>query len=904
MECLDEETVLALLEGQLGDARLGDVDRHIDGCTPCRRLVSSLAEETPGSAHVEADPLGPGVGAVLGGRFELQEIAGTGGMARIYRARDRANGGTVAIKRVDVDEARFGKEVRLLSELSHPAIVRYIEDGTCDDGTRYLAMQWLEGEDLARRLKRGRLGVDETRRLGARIADALGYAHARGVVHRDVKPSNLFLVRGDVDEAMLVDFGVARAPLEDATRTRTGALIGTPGYMAPEQARGEVHAGPAADVFSLGCVLYECLTGSRAYPGGNVIAVLSNLLTAKPPRARVLAPDVPRELDALLGRMLARDPAKRPVDGADVARELDSLAARRRASGQRRALAACVATTALCAMAGAAHLRSRRPAVTTTTSAPVSDRAARTITDFPAPDGTPSEAAAAYADGLRALRAGKLALAKTHLLHAVDIDPTLAPAHLRLAIWTDATLGAEESRRHFQLARASQESLSTRDRGLLDAMELEVLREPPDEAGRALRMRALAAALPEDAEIALLAAGVGSGRATTTADYDRVLALDPAYAQAWAERARTQMVVDVPAARASLAACLAAAPTSTLCLLVRTRIDGQAGDCVAMEADARAVIAAENGSEYGYGRLASALYSNGADRESVHEALRQRVALVGPATQARVRAAAEAQWAAGHGDFVAAEASAQELVRLVEDAGIAQAHVAPTVFLVSLYEERGELARAGAVAEAYLRRRDGWRSLATRPPDDPRPLLVAAAARVGRWPKGDVQRARDAWAEEWRGRLGDAGAADIWLEGWARPTRDATEAREALDALPAGVAVEKLSPAPGWVTPLPFVLTDAARAQLLAGDPRGAAATLEKVTGNCSALNDTLGHTRAHYLLGRAREASGDADGACTAYRTVLTRWGAAKPRSVTADLARERLHALSCARPRPRTLE
>jgi eukaryotic-like serine/threonine-protein kinase len=898
MECLDEETVLALLEGQLGDARLGDVDRHIDGCTPCRRLVSSLAEETPGAAHCEADPLGPGVGAVLGGRFELEAIAGTGGMARIYRSRDRTDGTTVAIKRVDVDEARFGKEVRLLSDLSHPAIVRYIADGTCDDGTRYLAMQWLEGEDLARRLKRGRLGVDETRRLGARVADALGYAHARGVVHRDVKPSNLFLVHGDVDMVMLVDFGVARAPLEEATRTRTGALLGTPGYMAPEQARGEGHAGPQADVFSLGCVLYECLTGSRAFPGGNVIAVLSNLLTAKPPRARTLAPDVPRELDALLGRMLARDPSKRPANGAEVARELTSLDARRRASGQRRALAVGVAATALCALAGAVHVRSRRPATTTTTAAPVADRAARAITDFPAPDGTPHEAASAYADGLRALRAGKLALAKTHLSRAVDEDPTLGAAHLRLSIWTDATLGAEESRRHFQLAHALAATLSLRDRGLLEAMEPEILREPPDEAERTRRLRALSTRFPADAELALLAAGIGSGRATSTVDYDRVLALDPAYAQAWAERARAQMATDLPAARASLDACLDASPTSTLCLLVRTRIDGQTGDCVAMEADARAVIAAENGSEYGYGRLASALYSNGADREAVHEAVRQRVALVGPATQKRVLAASEAQWAAGHGDFLAAEASARELARLVDDAGIAQAHVAPTVFLVSLLEERGEVARAGAVAEAYLRRLGGWRSLATRPADDPRPFLVAAAARAGLRPKGEVRRVRDAWADEWRGRLGDAAAGDLWLEGWARPARDVADAREALAALPAGLAPEKLVPSPGWVTPLPFALTDAAHTQLLAGDPRGAAATLEKVTGNCSALNDTLGHTRAHYLLGRAREAAGDAAAACTAYRVVLARWGAARPRSVTAELALQRLHALACASP------
>ena len=314
MQCLEEETVLALLQGDLAGGDLRAVEEHIDACAHCRRLVSSLAEDATPSEGAGDVPLPPGT-TVVGGRFELLGLAGSGGMGHIYRARDRETGKTVAVKRVDVDEARFAREARVLSELAHPAIVRYVADGRSDDGARYLAMEWLEGEDLAERLARGPLSVEETLRLGIRVADALGTAHARGVVHRDVKPSNLFLEGGDAGRVKVVDFGVARANVAGATRTRTGALLGTPGYMAPEQAKGEGEIGPRADVFALGCVLYECLTGARAFRGANVIAVLANLFTTKVPRPRALAPHVPRALDAYVARMLSRVPSRRPENG-------------------------------------------------------------------------------------------------------------------------------------------------------------------------------------------------------------------------------------------------------------------------------------------------------------------------------------------------------------------------------------------------------------------------------------------------------------------------------------------------------------------------------------------------------------------------------------------------------------
>ncbi|WP_437949881.1 protein kinase [Sorangium sp. So ce296] len=270
-------------------------------------------------------------GRLLDDRFELAEVAGSGGMGTVYRALDRASGEVVAIKllrRLDARaEARFLREAAALSRLSHPHIVRYVTHGVAPTGEPYLAMEWLSGESLADRLSRQELRVDESVALARKVADALGAAHARGIVHRDIKPSNLFLVDGALDGVKLLDFGIAL--LADATSRLTGtsAVVGTLGYMAPEQARGDREAlDGCADVFSLGCVLFECLTGQRAFRGQH-LSVVWKLLLEDPPRARELRPEVPEALDALVARMLAKDPSERPEDGAAVVRCLDALGA-------------------------------------------------------------------------------------------------------------------------------------------------------------------------------------------------------------------------------------------------------------------------------------------------------------------------------------------------------------------------------------------------------------------------------------------------------------------------------------------------------------------------------------------------------------------------------------------------
>ena len=213
----------------------------------------------------------------------------------------------------------------MLGALRHPGIVRYIADGRTRAGELWLAMEWLEGESVQQRLARAGLTATESIALVRRVSEALGAAHERGVVHRDVKPSNLWLTNGELERVKVLDFGVARITGGDRNRTRTGVMIGTPGYMAPEQARGDRDIGPRADVFALGCLLFECLTGRVVFVGDNIMAVLAKILLEDAPRIGELRPDLPRELDELVARTLAKQPAARPKDGGELAAALEAL---------------------------------------------------------------------------------------------------------------------------------------------------------------------------------------------------------------------------------------------------------------------------------------------------------------------------------------------------------------------------------------------------------------------------------------------------------------------------------------------------------------------------------------------------------------------------------------------------
>ena len=253
-------------------------------------------------------------GDIVARRFEVERFAGAGAMGLVYRALDRTTGEWVALKVLAHGSAdRFLREARALAEVRHPHIVRYVDHGRTEASEPYLAMEWLEGADLAARLAAGALPIGEAVRLTMAVAMALSLAHARGVVHRDVKPSNLFLVGQDPARVKVLDFGAARFVQTTSAPTASGIVLGTPGYLAPEQVNDEHPVDGRADVFALGCVLFECLTGRPAFVAQHVLALLGKILREHPPRLRELLPEAPQELEDLLVAMLAKDPGGRPA---------------------------------------------------------------------------------------------------------------------------------------------------------------------------------------------------------------------------------------------------------------------------------------------------------------------------------------------------------------------------------------------------------------------------------------------------------------------------------------------------------------------------------------------------------------------------------------------------------------
>ncbi|MCY1074603.1 serine/threonine-protein kinase [Archangium lansingense] len=270
-------------------------------------------------------------GVTIADRFTVEDLAGRGGMGFVYRAIDSRTGQRVALKLMHAltsPEAayRFKREAFLLSELRHPAIVSYLDHGVAKAGQPFLAMEWLEGEDLARRLARQPLSLTESLALLRRAAEALATAHQQDIVHRDIKPSNLFLRGGRPEDVVLLDFGLARYAVPTLVAvTGNNMVLGTPGYMAPEQASSQPHITPSADIFSLGCVLYECLTGQPPFAAPHFAAALAKILFAEPPRLNTLRPGLPPGLQVLVDRMLEKDPRRRLPDAPSLLASLAAL---------------------------------------------------------------------------------------------------------------------------------------------------------------------------------------------------------------------------------------------------------------------------------------------------------------------------------------------------------------------------------------------------------------------------------------------------------------------------------------------------------------------------------------------------------------------------------------------------
>src|SRR5437016_3532376 len=279
-------------------------------------------------------PLSPGVRL---GPYEILDAIGAGGMGEVYRAKDTRLDRTVAIKILPahlssdpLSKQRFEREAKTISSLNHPHICVLYDVGS-QDGVDYLVMECFEGETLVKRLEKGALPLEQVLKYGMQIADALDKAHRSGVVHRDLKPGNIMLTPTG---AKLLDFGLAKpsvplasvanltaAVTQSSPMTEQGAIVGTFQYMSPEQVEGKGLDG-RSDLFSLAAVLYEMLTGQRAFPGKSQLSVASAILEKEPAPITSLKPMTPPALERCIKRCLAKEPERRWQSASDLADEL------------------------------------------------------------------------------------------------------------------------------------------------------------------------------------------------------------------------------------------------------------------------------------------------------------------------------------------------------------------------------------------------------------------------------------------------------------------------------------------------------------------------------------------------------------------------------------------------------
>jgi serine/threonine protein kinase len=276
-------------------------------------------------------------GERIGERFVLDAQAGSGAMGVVYRAHDLATGRFVAVKllkAVDFDSlARFQREASTLATLAHPRIVEYVTHGTTANGEPFLAMEWLSGETLKEANDRRPLSFVETVDVGRGVAAALVMAHARSIVHRDLKPANIFLVERSCSSIKVVDFGIARVRQAAAALTGTGAMLGTPAFMSPEQAKGARHVDQRSDFFSLGAILFRCIAGRPPFEGDDAISLLLALTSERAPPMRSLEPRTPPKLAAIVDALLAPNPAERPAHASAILAALDDARAEALAVG-------------------------------------------------------------------------------------------------------------------------------------------------------------------------------------------------------------------------------------------------------------------------------------------------------------------------------------------------------------------------------------------------------------------------------------------------------------------------------------------------------------------------------------------------------------------------------------------
>jgi eukaryotic-like serine/threonine-protein kinase len=335
------EQVAALALGMLPEAEIPWIADHVAVCESCRRLLDESPESTLVARLRDGErrraESGHDVAAEQRSRtaddppsgYELLEVLGRGGMGVVYKARQVGLKRLVALKQLrweamagPDDLIRFRKEAEAVAQLRHPHIVQ-IHDVGRREGLPFFAMELVAGGTLAERLTKGPLAARVAAQLVATVARAVEHAHQAGILHRDLKPANILLAP-DLDTPKIGDFGLAKWVDDDSLKTRTGMILGTPSYMAPELATGSVNrVGPATDVYALGAILYETLTGRPPFKAASALETLDQVRSFDPPPPRKLQPGVPRDLQTICLKCLEKDSRRRYASAQELANDLE-----------------------------------------------------------------------------------------------------------------------------------------------------------------------------------------------------------------------------------------------------------------------------------------------------------------------------------------------------------------------------------------------------------------------------------------------------------------------------------------------------------------------------------------------------------------------------------------------------
>ncbi|WP_394835259.1 protein kinase [Pendulispora rubella] len=875
-------------------------------------------------------------GIVFGARYALEERIASGGMGELFRAFDLRLQRRVALKVLRKDEqesadapsARILHEARAAAALNHPHVVA-IHDVGVREGIPFIAMEYVEGRPL-REFIGAALPFPTKLRWMTEVAEALAAAHAKGLVHRDVKPDNV-MIRDDTGSAKVLDFGIARSTHASWSEgggvgTSGSTVVGTPGYMAPEQIRGESFDG-RADQFAWGVVAYELFSGQMPWPesrGTTALATAVLRVVAKP------LSNVPFELAQVIDRALAKRAEDRYPSMGDIAAALNQAAGaaeplqtatadaqlvdprllgvrppettakpKWRRPRLRSPRTWVVALAVVGAAGGALSLRSPHeapppPVLGPPPKTPASDMP---VTALPLSPSCNKTAEIRYREGLAAQREATWELARPAFEQAAAADPMCPEVQLQLLVTAYFRYTVTKEREQFRRVMSMRDSLSERDRVLLDAWAPLVGQEPANREEAARRFDAAVDRYPRDAQMLTLAAMAHTFLALDalalerTIDFARrAIAVDPKYGEAWQQEAGALLRLGrADEAMNALDQCMRVAPGSGECLLDRIRILSARGQCGEAVTSARQWITNVPRSSGAYRHLANALASEGAPAETVETALQHWRNNTHEESRDALYVFHRASLAALRGDFLNLEKLVAEFVARIEDSATLFDHARAAAMQVELYTETGRPAQAAEAAEQFLRRKDAWtEGFWSAMPYDP--MMYGTLLRQGRMPRERWRTLTDAWE---KGALSTLDKRQAWALRWGEATETREMAAEAWSLRPPPVPLAGSLEQPATLT----LLTDTLQGHVgqLVGEHAEAVPLFEPMTRSCHVLEQPFMNTRAHLWLGDAKEHTGDKDGACKAYGVVVQRWGEAKPRSSSAHTAKERRQALGC---------